>query len=176
MAFLLYLSDLMIPLVIFYIVAMGVIAGRPVYDDFVEGAREGARTVADVFPTLVGLMVGVGVLRASGLLEAVCDVLTGFCGLVGFPGELVPTALVKLFSSSAATGLALDIFKEYGPDSFLGTAVSLMLSCTETVFYTMSIYFLSVKVKRTRYTLLGALLATAVGIGVSVFLAGRLRS
>lgn len=176
MAFLLYLSDFMIPLVLFYIVAMGMFTKRPVYDDFVEGAREGAKTVADIFPTLVGLIVGVGVLRASGLLEAVCGALSGLCKAAGFPAELVPVALVKLFSSSAATGLALDIFKEYGPDSFLGMAVSLMLSCTETVFYTMSIYFLSVKVKRTRYTLLGALLATAVGIAVSVILAGRLWS
>ena len=80
---------------------------------------------------------------------------------------------MKLFSSGAATGLALDLFKQYGPDSELGLMASLMLSCTETVFYTMSVYFLTVGIKKTRYTLPGALLATLTGIGMSVVL-GRL--
>ena len=75
-----------------------------------------------------------------------------------------------LFSSSAATGLALDIFRQYGPDSKLGMITSVMLSCTETVFYTMSIYFMSVKIKKTRYTLAGALLATLAGVVMSVVL------
>lgn len=141
---------------------------RPVYDDFVEGAKEGAKTVFGIMPTLVGLMVAVGVLRASGFLEALSDVLGPVTEAFGFPSQLVPVALVKLFSSSAATGLALDIFKQYGPDSSLGMAASLMLSCTETVFYTMSVYFLAVKVKKTRYTLPGALLTTAVGIAASL--------
>ena len=83
-------------------------------------------------------------------------------------------ALVKLFSSSAATGLALDIFKQYGPDSQLGMITSIMLSCTETVFYTMSIYFMSVKVKKTRYTLAGALAATLAGVIMSVILGQNL--
>lgn len=174
MSVLLYLSDFMIPLAVFYIVALGVLMRRPVYDDFVEGAKEGARTVAGIMPTLVGLMVGVGVLRASGFLDALSAALGGLCRGLGFPPELLPAAVVKLFSSSAATGLALDIFKEYGPDSFLGMAVSLMFSCTETVFYTMSIYFMAVKVKKTRYTLAGSLLATAAGAAVSIILAKSL--
>ncbi len=171
MKVLLYVSDFMIPFVLFYIVAFGMLMKRPVYDDFVEGAREGARTVVEIMPTLVGLMVGVGVLRTSGFLDALSQALSGICQKAGFPPQLLPVALVKLFSSSAATGLALDIFQKFGPDSFLGMAVSLMLSCTETVFYTMSIYFLSVKVKKTRYTLPGALLSTLVGIVMSIVLA-----
>ena len=93
---------------------------------------------------------------------------------LGFPSRLLPMALVKLFSSSAATGLALDIFKQYGPDSQLGMITSIMLSCTETVFYTMSIYFMSVKVKKTRYTLAGALAATLAGVIMSVILVQNL--
>ena len=174
MSFILWLSDHLIPLTILYIVGLGVLMRRPVYDDFAEGAKEGARTVFEVLPTLVGLMAGVGVLRSSGLLDAVCGALGRWTGVIGLPSQLLPVAVVKLFSSGAATGLALDIFKIFGPDSRLGLAASLMLSCTETVFYTMSIYFLSVNVKKTRYTLPGALLATVVGIGASVFLAGRM--
>lgn len=84
--------------------------------------------------------------------------------------ELIPVAVVKMFSSSAATGLLLDIYKTHGADSMLGRAASVMLSSTETIFYTMSVYFMSVKVKKTRYTLPGALFATTAGIVASVFL------
>lgn len=174
MKLILYLSDYLIPLVIFYIVGFGLLMKRPVYDDFVKGAKEGAKTVAEILPTLVGLMVGVGVLRSSGFLGALGESLGPCFEKIGIPSQLFPVALVKLFSSSAATGLALDIFKQYGPDSSLGMMTSLMLSCTETVFYTMSVYFLAVNIKKTRYTLPGALLATAVGIGMSVVLGGLL--
>ncbi len=170
MKMILYLSDYIIPLTIFYIVGFGLLMKRPVYDDFVRGAKEGAKTVAGILPTLVGLMVGVGVLRASGFLDALAGFLGQWTEAVGFPSQLLPMALVKLFSSSAATGLALDIFKQYGPDSKLGMITSVMLSCTETVFYTMSIYFMSVKIKKTRYTLAGALSATLAGVVMSVFL------
>ena len=170
MKMILYLSDYIIPLTIFYIVGFGLLMKRPVYDDFVRGAKEGAKTVAGILPTLVGLMVGVGVLRASGFLDALAGFFGQWTEAVGFPSQLLPMALVKLFSSSAATGLALDIFKQYGPDSKLGMITSVMLSCTETVFYTMSIYFMSVKIKKTRYTLAGALSATLAGVVMSVFL------
>lgn len=81
------------------------------------------------------------------------DMLGHFLQYLGFPSQLVPVTIVRMFSSSAATGLVLDIFKEYGPDSFFGTLVSIMMGCTETIFYTMSVYFMTAKVKKTRYTL-----------------------
>lgn len=170
MKIILYISDYVIPLTIFYIVGFGLLMKRPVYDDFVKGAKEGAKTVAGIMPTLVGLMVGVGVLRASGFLDALAGFLGQWTENLGFPSQLLPIALIKLFSSSAATGLALDIFNQYGPDSHLGMITSIMLSCTETVFYTISIYFMSVKIKKTRYTLPGALLATFTGIVTSIIL------
>ena len=89
---------------------------------------------------------------------------------VGFPAELAPLSLVRLVSSSAATGLLTDLFAKYGPDSFLGRTASVMMSCTETVFYTMSLYFLSVGIRKTRYTLPCALLANLVGIFAAVAL------
>ncbi len=174
MAFILWLSDYLVPFTILYIVLLGLLMRRPVYEDFMDGAKEGAKTVFGVFPAMVGLMTGVGILRASGLLDAVSGAIGKWTEAAGLPSRLVPVAIVKLFSSGAATGLALDIFKTCGPDSQVGLAVSLMLSSTETVFYTMSIYFLSVNVKKTRYTLPGALLASLAGIAVSIFLAGQM--
>ncbi len=93
---------------------------------------------------------------------------------VNLPAQLVPLLVVKLFSSSAATGLVLDIFKTAGPDSYAGMVTSILMSCTETVFYTMSVYFLAAKVTKTRYTLAGALLATLAGTVASVVLAGMM--
>ena len=90
----------------------------------------------------------------------------------GFPAELLPISIVKMFSSSAATGLLLDLYKTHGTDSYVGIAASIMLSSTETIFYTMAIYFMSVKVKKTRYTLAGALVAAVAGILASLFLTG----
>ena len=174
MNFLVTISNMIIPLVIFYIVAMGILNKQDVYSDFIEGAEDGFKTVVKIMPTLVGLMMGVGILRASGFLNMLSELIKPVTSLVGFPGELLPLAIVKMFSSSAATGVALDIFKEYGTDSYLGLVTSIMLSCTETIFYTMSVYFLAAKVTKTRWTLAGALISTIAGIIVSVFLAGML--
>ncbi len=172
MKVILYLSDLLVPILIFYVVAHGISAKRPVYDDFVKGAKDGLQTVIQILPTLVGLMVAVGVLRASGFLDFLAQMLSRVTDLVHFPSEMVPLTIVRMFSSSAATGLALAIFKEFGPDSYLGLVASILMSCAETIFYTMSIYFMTAKVKKTRYTLAGALLVTLSDIVASVWLAG----
>lgn len=170
MKFLVFLSETAIPMLIFVIVGTGILNHQKVYEEFVQGAADGFKTVAGILPTLIGLMVAVGVLRASGLLDAAVQLGAVLTDHIGFPAELVPITLVKMFSSSAATGLLLDIYKEYGTDSSLGKMASVMLSSTETIFYTMSVYFLSVKVKKTRYTLAGALTATIAGTATSVFL------
>ena len=164
MKILLFLSDAIIPLLIFSIVGYGLMAKQNVYDDFIDGAKDGFHTVIQIMPTLIGLMIGVGILRASGFLDFISKLIAPLT-------ELVPVTVVKMFSSSAATGLVLDIFKEYGTDSLIGTMTSLMMSSTETIFYTMSVYFMAVKVSKSRWTLAGALLATLGGTVASVVLA-----
>ena len=171
MKILLFLSDLMIPLIIFYIVGFGLLMKSNVYQDFVDGAKGGLKTVAKILPTLIGLMTGVGILRASGFLDMLASQLGRMTDYIGFPGELVPLTVVKMFSSSAATGLLLDIFKEFGTDTYIGLVASISMSCTETIFYTMSVYFMTAKVTKTRFTLAGALIATFAGLAASVVLA-----
>lgn len=166
------ISNIIIPIVIFYIIAYGVINKCDVYEDFVKGAKDGFKTVVGIMPTLVALMIAVGILRASGFLTFVGNLCSPLARLLHFPAELIPLAFIKMFSSSAATGLVLDVFKNYGTDSFIGLVTSIMMSCTETIFYTMSVYFLAAKVTKTRYTLTGALLSTLSGIIASVILAG----
>lgn len=174
MQVLLFLSNFIVPLLIFYIVGFGLLMKKNVYEDFVKGAEDGFRTVIQIMPTLIGLMIGVGILRASGFLDYIARLIGGFTEYIHFPAALVPLAIVRMFSSSAATSLVLDIFKQYGTDSKIGILASIMMSCTETIFYTMSVYYLAAKVKKTRWTLTGALVATFTGIIASVILAGML--
>jgi spore maturation protein B len=170
MRFFSFLSDFLIPLLLFYVVATGLLQKQPVYDIFIKGAKEGLKTVAALLPTLIGLMVAVGVLRASGFLEWLALVLEPAVKWLRFPVQLLPLTLVRFFSSSAATGLLLDIFKEYGPDSRMGFLASLLLSCTEAVFYTMSIYLFSAKIEKSRWILAGGMFSALAGIFASTVL------
>lgn len=167
-----HFSNIIIPVIIFYIVAYGLASKTNVYEDFIKGAKDGFHTVIQIMPTLIGLMVAVGILRASGFLDFLAGIFSGVAGRLGFSSELVPLILIKMFSSSAATGLVLDIFKNHGPDSLIGMTTSIMMSCTETVFYTMSVYYMAAKVTKTRYTLTGAILTTVSGVAASIILAG----
>ena len=170
-AILLFLSDLIIPLFIVVILMSGFLNRRNAYADFVKGANKGLMTAVDILPTLAGLMVAVGILRASGLLDALTRLSGNWMEHIGFPSQLVPLAVVRMFSSSAATGLLLDVYEQFGTDSRIGRIASVMMSSSETIFYTMSIYFMTVKVKKTRWTLAGALVATIAGITASTILA-----
>lgn len=172
MGFIVYLSNYIIPFLFFCIIGMGLLMKRNVYDDFIKGAKEGFKVVLDILPTLIGLMVAIGILRASGALEALSGLLKGAVEVLHFPAEIVPLVIVKMFSSSAATSLLLDIFKEFGPDSYIGRLSSIIMSCTETIFYTMAVYFMAAEVKKTRYTLVGALVATFAGVIASTIIMG----
>lgn len=116
-------------------------------------------------------MVSVGMLRASGFLDLAAELLGSPGGLDSYAGAAGSIGISPPLSSSAATSLVLDIYKSYGTDSVTGMTASIMMGCTETVFYTMSVYFLTAKVSKTRWTLAGALFATAAGIAASVVLA-----
>ena len=174
MKWFLIVSDLLIPMIILGILCYGILQQVAVYDVFVKGAKSGFLTVAKIIPTMVGLMVAVGILRASGLLTCLSEEIGKFTKWIGFPGELVPLTVVKMFSSSVATGLLLDIYKEFGTDSRNGLIASISMASTETIFYTMSVYYMTAKVTKTRYTLTGALLATFAGLVASVILAGAM--
>ena len=170
MAILVAASDWIIPLIMVGIIIYGMLKGVNVFEAFIEGAKDGIKVVADILPTLIGLLVAVGMLRTSGALNSLSQAIAPFLSFSHFPSALIPTALLHTFSSSAATGLMIDIFKTYGPDSFIGRLVSVMFGCTETIFYTMSVYFMIIKVKNSRYTLAGSLIATMTGIIAAYFL------
>ena len=166
----LFCSDMIIPVIILGIVCYGVTQHVDVYESLIKGANSGFQTVIKIMPTMLALMIAVGILRASGLLETIGMWIGSMTDHIGFPGELVPLTVVRMFSSSAAVSLLLDIFKQYGADSAAGLMGAVIMSATESVFYCMSVYFGSVKIEKTRYTLPGALLATTAGAVTAIVL------
>ena len=168
------ISDMIIPLTFVGILLFAFSKKVPVYDNFIVGAKEGFFTVLNIAPTIVGLMVAVGMLRASGAFDLLSGLISPLTDYIGYPTETVPLTLMRLVSSSAATGLLVDLYERYGPDSFTGQFTSIMMSSTETVFYTMSIYFMHVKITKTRFTLAGALLANFTGVMLSLVITRHL--
>lgn len=128
-----HISDIIIPLLIFFIVGYGFASKVKVYESFLDGAKDGLKIVVDILPTLIGLMVAVGMLRASGFFDMLRTALGPVTERAGLPAQVTPLLIVKMFSSSAATGLVLDIFKTSGPDSYAGILTSILMSCTDTM-------------------------------------------
>lgn len=171
-----FLSIFMIPLVVFYIVGYAVMAKRPVFEDFVEGGKKGFHIIVEIAPTIVGLMVAVGVLRTSGTLDLLGELLKPLASVFHIPVEIIPLSIVKMFSASGANGLLFDIFKEFGTDSLIGMSSSILLSCTETLFYTVSVYFMSVGVGKARWTIPAGIGIAVLSVILSVWIAGGMVS
>lgn len=166
----LFISDLIIPLIFVIVITYALLKKVSIFDTFIDGVKEGFETVFAVFPTLVGLMVAVGILRSSGALDIISYIISPFTEILGFPTEVVPLTLMRIVSASAARTLLLDLFENFGPDSFIGRLASIIMSSTETIFYTMSVYFMSVGITRTKYTLAGALIANFIGVIAALFI------
>lgn len=166
-----FLANLVIPLFIFSLVLYGTLKHKDIYTPFLEGVIDGFKIVFEIAPTLIALFFAIQIFRSSGALSLIVDFLAPIGAILKIPKEVLPVIFAKLFSSSAATGFLLDIYKNSGPDSLTGFMSSIILSSTETCFYTLSIYYSVIRIKKIRYTLTGALLATFVGTLVSVIIA-----
>jgi spore maturation protein B len=134
-----------------------------VYEGLTDGAAQGLNLLKSIFPSLVVLLCGVNLLRASGALEALSRLLGPLCRKIGLPPETLPLVLVRPFSGSAALAVGADLMRQYGVDSTIGRTAAVMLGSTETTFYTVSVYFRAAGVRRTRYTIPAALCADAAG-------------
>ncbi len=149
----------------------GLRARRNVYEDFIDGAKEGFTTAVTIIPYLVAILVGIGVFRASGAMDALMSGLTYGVGALGIDTawvEGLPTMLMKPLSGGGARGLMIDAMQTHGPDSFVGRLVCLVQGASDTTFYIIALYFGSIAVKRTRYTLGISLLADLIGIVMAV--------
>lgn len=157
-----------IPLMITIIIVHGYIKGVKLYDTFVEGAEEGFKTAVKIMPYLIAIFIAIGIFKESGALEIFSDILLLPGKLIGLPKELIPLAVLKPISGSASLAMVKEIVQTYGPDSFIGRVASTMMGSSETIFYTMALYFGSIGVKNSRHTLLCALIAHLAGVIASV--------
>ena len=163
------LGSVVVPATIFFILVFGFLRKVPVFDVFVSGAREGAVSCVDILPSLVGLILAVNMLSASGALDLVSSFLRPAALALGLPPEVMPLALMRPVSGSGSNALLLQLFRDYGPDSFVGRVASVMNGSTETTFYAIAVYFGAVGIKRTRHTIPAALTADLVGYIASVW-------
>ena len=153
-----------IPLLMLLIPLLAAIRRVKVYEVFVEGAKDGFTTAVRIIPYLVGMLVAIGMFRASGAMELLASALAPVTGLIGLPAEALPVALLRPLTGSGTLALASELMKTHGPDSFVGRLASVMYGSTETTFYVLAVYFGAVGVKRTRHAVAAGLIADAAGL------------
>lgn len=163
------ISMLAVPLMIGGIVAFGLFKRINVYDSFVEGAKTGVENMLQIIAPLVGLMVGISMLRASGALDLLCDFLKPVCDKIGLPGQVLPLALLRPVSGSGSVAIVNDLLRSFGADSIIGKIASVMMGSTETTFYTVAVYFGAVGIKNVRHTVKAALCADLCGMLLAVW-------
>lgn len=163
-----YISVVAMPIVILLIIANALKEKVSVFDIFLKGATEGIEIVLKIFPTLIGLFVAIGMLRSSGIIDFIINVISPVTSLFKIPNEILPLAMLRSISGSASMAVATDIIKNNGVDSFIGMLASVIMGSTETTLYTIAVYTGSVKIKNTRFILIAALMADITGILVSI--------
>lgn len=153
------MTDYILPIILAVIVGYALIKKVNVFDCFLEGGMEGLQTAVKLAPTLIGLIVAINMLTASGALNLLSTALEPLAAKLGFPAEVVPLAAVRPFSGSGALAMFEKILEQYGPDSVQGRVASIMMGSTETTFYATAVYFGAVGITKTRHTIPCALLA-----------------
>ena len=157
------MTDLLIPGLLTIVCIIALRKKESAYDLLVEGAADGLKLLKSIVPTLVILMTGISMLRASGAFDLLGQVLTPFFSLLGIPPETAVLVLIRPISGSAALAVGAELMAQYGVDSQIGRTVAVMLGSTETTFYTISVYFGAAGIKKTRYAIPAALIADLVG-------------
>lgn len=167
-------SNLLLMGVITLFIGVGLFRKVNVYDNFIEGAKDGFKTAITIIPYLVAILVAIGVFRASGAMDFVIGGIGRAVEAMGFNSDFtgaLPTIFMKPLSGSGARGMMIDAMNSYGADSFVGRLASIVQGSTDTTFYVVALYFGSVAIKRIRYTLTYSLIADFTGIIAAIALA-----
>ena len=157
------MMSMVVPCILLSVAIWGIYCKVDVWSTLVEGGTQGLRTAVGMVPSLVGLLCGVYMLRASGALELLEGVLAPVLSWVGIPPETGGLPVVRPVGGTAALGLGAELISSYGPDSLVGRTAAVMLGSTETTFYTVAVYFGAAKINRTRYAIPAALCADMAG-------------
>lgn len=156
------------PIIILLIVCLGFYKSKNTYDYFIDGAAESIKMTFEIMPNIIGIMVAMSMLKASGVINMISYALSPVLKLIGMPSEIVPLALLRPISGSGALGIVDDILKTSGPDSYAGRIASVMMGSTETTFYTVAVYYGAAKIKNIRHTLVAALMADVTAILLTI--------
>lgn len=160
----------MIPVLISLILVMAIWNRVPVYETFVEGAKDGFQTAIQLIPHLVGMMVAITIFRESGALQILTHLLEPLFRFLHFPSEVFPLAIMRPISGTGALAIMTDLIAKYGPDSFIGRLASTMQGSTDTTLYIATVYFGAVGIKNAGYAIKVGLLADLVGVIASVLI------
>ena len=156
------------PLIVGGIVLFGFLKNVEVFDTFLEGAKGGISASMRILPTLIGLIVAVSMVRASGLLELLCSLAEPLAEAVGISPEILPLSLLRPVSGSGSSAYTLSLLQQFGPESETGKIASVLASSTETTFYAIAVYFGACGYKRLRYTVPAALLGDCAALVFAV--------
>lgn len=164
------IGNILIPVVVFIIIVVAIIKKVNVYDEFVEGAKEGLGMGVSIFPYLIGMIFGINILLKSGILDNMFVFLRPIFDFIKIPVEVLPMAIIRPISGNASFAVMIDMIETYGVDSYLGRIVAVMQGATDTTIYVISLYFGSVGIKNIRYALKAGLFADLVTFVMSVLL------
>ena len=165
-----YITKSIIPIITIIIITYGMIKGRKVYEWFIEGAKDGLKVCLNIFPYLLAMIIAVQIFRESSLLNLLNKILSPISGFIDLPKEVVPLVLIKPLSGSGAMGIFTDILNNYGADSAIGLVSSVIMGTTETIFYTVTVYFGAVKIKKSRHTIWAAIMADMTAIIMAIMM------
>jgi len=159
-----------IPLLLLVFPLIGIFRKVKVYENFVEGAKEGFGVATRIIPYLVAILVAIGMFRASGAMDFFVALISPLTNLIGMPAEALPVALMRPLSGSGSLALVTELMKTHGTDSFIGRLASTMYGSTETTFYVLAVYFGSVSISKTRHALPSGLIADFFGLLAAVLI------
>ncbi len=157
-----------IPVLIGFILLYGTYKKVPTYESFVEGGKEGIKIAISIIPFLIGMLVAISIFRASGALEFFMNLIRPVMEAIGVPTEIVPLAIIRPLSGTAALGMTSDLIATYGPDSFIGRLAAVLQGSTDTTFYILTVYFGAVGIKKMGDALKVGLLADFFGIMIAI--------
>ncbi len=164
------ISKIILPIFIIIIVFYGVKKKINVYDAFLEGAKEGLVTTFNIFPSVMAMIFAINIFLDSNFLSFVIKLISPMLGNITVPLEIIPMALLRPISGTASLAIMNDIFKSFGPDSFIGRLASVLQGCTDTTIYVIALYFGTVKITKIKHALWGGLFADLVGIIAAIII------
>ena len=153
------ISNYIIPVIVISIVLHGAFKGLDIFTLFLDGAKKGFGIALNIAPALIALILAINMLRSSGALNVLCTFMSPLANLLSIPKELIPQMILSPISGSGSIGMFENTLKQHNPDSYIGRCASVMMGSTETTFYTTTVYYGSVDIKKTRHTILSALCA-----------------